>query len=58
MDGLASLSSRNQFLASWTYLGGSRVRTWNFNALIILIYLLVINLVTLVKLRYYYKDKE
>jgi ABC-type multidrug transport system ATPase subunit len=58
MDGLASLSSRNQFLASWTYLGGSRVRTWNFNALIILIYLLVINLVTLIKLRYYYKDKE
>lgn len=58
MDGQIAVSGHNQFLASWTHLGRRKVRTWNFNLGVILLYLILMNLVTLVKLKYYYKDKE
>lgn len=56
MDGQFHNERRNVFLSSYKLVGSNIYRTWNFNALIILLYLLGFNLVTAVKLKYFFKE--
>ena len=56
MDGRVLNSERNEFLSSFKLGGKRRVRTWNFNALVILLYALGLNLITWIKLKYFFKE--
>lgn len=56
MDGRYFNTKRNVFLSSYKSIGSLTMRTWNFNALIILLYLIVFNFITLIKLKYFFKE--
>jgi len=56
MDGRVLNSKRNEFLASFKLIMNSRLRTWNFNALVVILFVFVINMVTALKLKYYFKE--
>ncbi len=56
MDGRVLNSERNEFLSSYKLRGNRRYRTWNFNAWVILLYALGLNLITWIKLKYYFKE--
>ena len=56
LDGRFDNLDRNVFLSSYkkTFLG--KTRTWNFNAWVIALYLMVFNLITLLKLKLFFKE--
>jgi len=56
MDGRYFNTQRNIFLSSYKKFGRIRLRTWNFNALVIMLYLLLINLITLLKLKFWFRE--
>jgi hypothetical protein len=56
MDGRVLNYERNEFLSSYKLWRGRRARTWNYNALVILLFAFGINLVTAIKLKYYFKE--
>jgi ABC-type multidrug transport system ATPase subunit len=56
MDGRFLNVRRNVFLSSYKLVGNLVSRSWYFNALIILLYIFVFNIITLAKLKYYFKD--
>ncbi len=56
MDGRVLNSSRNEFLASIKIVKDSRLRTWNFNAMVVILFAFMINMVTALKLKYYFKE--
>lgn len=56
MDGSFYNSGKNVFLASYKKIGAIRIRTWNFNMFVILLYISLFNFVTLLKLKYYFKE--
>jgi ABC-type multidrug transport system ATPase subunit/uncharacterized tellurite resistance protein B-like protein len=56
MDGKVLNDNRNEFLSSYKLLGDKKHRTWNFNALVILIFALGLNLITWLKLKFYFKE--
>nr|MDK2851570.1 hypothetical protein [Candidatus Cloacimonadota bacterium] len=56
MDGRVLNTKRNEFLSSYKLIGNRRYRTWNFNALVILLFALGLNLITWLKLKYYFKE--
>lgn len=56
MDGRVLNSDRNEFLSSYKLLGTKRHRTWTFNAMVILFYVLCLNLITWTKLKYFFKE--
>jgi ABC-type multidrug transport system permease subunit len=56
MDGRYYNTRKNVFLSSFKLIGSYEMRTWNFNALILLLYILMFNFVTLIKLKYYFKE--
>ncbi|MDD3578214.1 MAG: hypothetical protein PHS23_04365, partial [Candidatus Cloacimonetes bacterium] len=56
MDGRVLNEQRNEFLSSYKLWRGNQIRTWNFNALVILLFALGINLITMIKLKYYFKE--
>ncbi|NLO44771.1 MAG: ATP-binding cassette domain-containing protein [Candidatus Cloacimonetes bacterium] len=56
MDGKVLNSGKNEFLSSIKLVGGHRRKTWNFNALVIMFFALGLNLITWIKLKYYFKE--
>ena len=56
MDGRALNRSRNEFMSSYKFIGNRRLRTWNFNSIVIMFIMLCMNLVTWIRLKYYFKD--
>lgn len=56
MDGRVLNSKRNEFLSSYKLWWGHRLRTWNFDAMVIILFVLGINLITAIKLKYYFKE--
>ncbi|KAF5035431.1 hypothetical protein DSECCO2_585750 [anaerobic digester metagenome] len=56
MDGRVLNSSRNEFLASIKIVKDNRLSTWNHNALVVILFALMINMVTALKLKYYFKE--
>lgn len=56
MDGRFFNTRKNVFLSSYKVLGNIVVRSWYFNALILMLYILMFNFITLFKLKYHYKD--
>lgn len=56
MDGRVLNRDRNEFLSSYKLLGTKRHRTWTFNAMVILFYVLCLNLITWTKLKYFFKE--
>ncbi len=56
MDGEVMSQNRDMFLSSYKTLHGNLVRTWNFNVVVMLMYLMIFNGITAVKLKYYFKE--
>ncbi len=56
MDGEVMSMHRNMFLSSYKTFGNMLARTWNFNLGVLLLYFLVFNSITAVKLKYYFKE--
>lgn len=56
MDGRVLNNKRNEFLSSYKLLSEKEHRTWNFNAGIILLYALCLNMITWLKLKFYFKE--
>jgi hypothetical protein len=56
MDGKVLNNGRNEFMSSIKIIGNRRMRTWVFNALIVLLIAMFMNLVTWIKLKYYFID--
>ncbi len=56
MDGRQANSQENVFLSSFKNFGRGTIRTWNYNVLVLLVYLLVFNVVTMLKLKYLFKE--
>ncbi len=56
MDGRFFNVKKNVFLSSYKIIGKYIIRTWNFNAMILMLYILLFNFITLVKLKYYFKE--
>ncbi|MDI3503414.1 MAG: hypothetical protein PWP64_350 [Candidatus Cloacimonadota bacterium] len=56
MDGRVLNSEHNEFLSSYKLGYFRRYRTWNFNALVILLFALGLNLITWIKLKFYFKE--
>jgi len=56
MDGRYFNSNKNIFLSSYKKIGIFVMRTWNFNAFIIMLYILFFNFITLLKLKLFFKD--
>lgn len=56
MDGQVLSDNKNVFLASYKSYGGKLMRTWNFNLLILLLYFLLFNTITAIKLKYFFKE--
>ncbi|MBW6515782.1 MAG: ATP-binding cassette domain-containing protein [Candidatus Cloacimonetes bacterium] len=57
MDGRFLNSGKNVFLSSWKKVGEQRFVTYYFNLLILFFYTIVINFATLVKLKYFFKER-
>ncbi|MDZ4182688.1 MAG: ATP-binding cassette domain-containing protein, partial [Candidatus Cloacimonadaceae bacterium] len=56
MDGKFLNENKNVFLSSYKRIGSHRMRTWSFNLIILLLYVIGFNLITLIKLKYYFKE--
>jgi len=56
MDGRYLNYGKNVFLSSYKQYGSHIYRTWNFNMLILLMYLVVFNIITMIKLKYLFKE--
>ncbi|MCB5270783.1 MAG: ATP-binding cassette domain-containing protein [Candidatus Cloacimonetes bacterium] len=56
MDGKVMNTGRNEFMSSYKIWGKRHCRTWNFNALVILLFAFVLNLITWIKLKVYFKE--
>ncbi|MDD4309173.1 MAG: ATP-binding cassette domain-containing protein, partial [Candidatus Cloacimonetes bacterium] len=56
MDGTVLSTGRNVFLSSFKSIGVIMLRTWNFNLLILLLYLFIFNAITEIKLKYFFKE--
>lgn len=56
MDGRVMNTERNEFMSSYKLWGSRIFRTWNFNALVILLFALGLNLITWIKLKVYFKE--
>jgi len=56
MDGQVLSSKRNSFLSSYKMIGRGHVRTWNYNLMIIALYLFLFYAITAYKLKYHFKD--
>jgi len=56
MDGRYFNTKKNVFLSSFKTLGFYTMRTWNFNALILLLYIVMFNFITLLKLKFFFKE--
>lgn len=56
MDGKVHNTKRNEFLSSFKLLGNWEYRTWTFNSIIIMLYVLVLNLITWAKLKFDFKE--
>jgi ABC-type multidrug transport system ATPase subunit len=57
MDGRYYLTGQNVFLSSYKKIGDLQARTYFFNLLVILGYLFLLNGITYIKLKYFYKDR-
>jgi len=51
MDGRFLANRRNEFMASYKQFGNHRMRTWYYCLIIVLIYTLIFNVITLIKLK-------
>jgi len=58
MDGKFLNSERNVFLASHKMIGGKVFRTYNINLIILFFYAFVLNFITLLKLKFFFRDKQ
>jgi hypothetical protein len=56
MDGRFLNIGQNVFLSSYKAIGSYRMRTWVYNAFILMFYILLFNAITLLKLKYYFKE--
>ncbi len=56
MDGSVMNTKRNEFMSSYKICGSRLCRTWNYNAWVILLFALVLNLITWLKLKLYFKE--
>ena len=56
MDGKYLNSGKNVFLSSYKYYFNRSFRTYSFNVLVTLLYVALLNILTYIKLKYYYKD--
>ncbi len=56
MDGRYFNTRKNVFLSSFKLIGNYEIRTWNYNALILILYILLFNFVTVIKLKYFFKE--
>jgi len=56
MDGKVLSEQKNYFLSSYKILGKKLCRTWNHNLFILILYLILFNSITIIKLKYYFKD--
>ncbi len=56
MDGRFLNSEQNVFLSSYKKIMDNRYRTYNYNILIVLLYTLLFELATLIKLKYFFKE--
>ncbi len=56
MDGAFLNQGKNVFLSSYTRIRGWETRTWLFNMIVILLYLVCINLITITKLKFYFRE--
>ena len=56
MDGRYFNTRKNVFLSSYKRIGSYVMRTWNFNALILLLYLMFFNFITLLKLKFFFRE--
>lgn len=56
MDGRYLNTHKNVFLSSYKAVGGYQMRTWVFNGLILLLYFIGLNLITLIKTKFYFKE--
>lgn len=56
MDGEVMSQRRDMFLSSYKTFNGRLVRTWDFNLAVLLIYIMMFNGITAIKLKYYFKE--
>lgn len=56
MDGRYLSERKNVFLSSFKTLGSYETRSWNFNALVLVIYIALFYFVTLLKLKYHFTE--
>ncbi|MDD3235362.1 MAG: ATP-binding cassette domain-containing protein [Candidatus Cloacimonetes bacterium] len=56
MDGKVLSQHKNMFLSSFKTVGNTLMRTWNFNIAVLLVYFMLFNGITAVKLKYYFKE--
>lgn len=56
MDGRFANSEANVFLSSYKKLGSKVIRTWDYCIAILLFYLAMFNMITLIKLKYLFKE--
>lgn len=56
MDGEYQNKGKNVFLSSHKKLGTKQFRTWNFNLFVTLLYVLGFNFITLLRLKFYFKE--
>lgn len=56
MDGKVLNTKQNEFLSSIKLFGKRAYKTWNFNVLVIVLYAFALNLLTWIKLKYYFKE--
>ena len=57
MDGRFLNTGQNTFLSSWKRMGTKRYETYYVNLLILLFYAVIINFATLLKLKYFFKER-
>jgi ABC-type multidrug transport system ATPase subunit len=57
MDGRFFLTGQNVFLSSYKIVGSLQVRTFFFNIIVIMAYLILLNGITYVRIKYFYKDR-
>lgn len=56
MDGRYFNTRKNVFLSSYKKFGRIVMRTWDFNALIIMLYIALFNFITLLKLKFFFRE--
>ncbi|MEA1972493.1 MAG: hypothetical protein U9N34_04260, partial [Candidatus Cloacimonadota bacterium] len=56
MDGRYYNTGKNVFLSSFKKIGGHEFRTYNFNLIVILIFIALFGLITSIKLKLFYKE--